>query len=214
MKKGLLLAAASLLLSLAVLEGVLRLATDMKHIRYKCHYPILGNQYCKNVTSVHPESGTKIITNSHGLLDKEYPLRRPIGTLRVAVLGDSFVAGEEIEPGSTFHEQWEDELPKRFGIPVEVLNFGVSGIGTWKQLQTYHLRVPVFQPDVTVLMFYWGNDLAEALINSKKIIRAHCLTNIRWILGLSDFKFSENALTNNYGTTPRCTNFHTPACVS
>jgi len=168
MKKGLLLSAASLLLSLAVLEGVLRLVTDMEHIRFKCHYPILGNQYCKNVTSVHPESGTKIIINSHGLLDKEYPLQRSPGALRVAVLGDSFVAGEEIEPGSTFHELWEKELPKRLGVPVEVLNFGVSGIGTWKQLQTFHLRVPAFEPDVTVLMFYWGNDLAEALINSKK----------------------------------------------
>lgn len=108
------------------------------------------------------------MTNSHGLLDQEYPLKRTPETHRVAVIGDSFAAGEEIEPGSTFHEVWEKRLPDILGAPVEILNFGVSGIGTWKQLQTFHLRVPAFQPDVTVLAFYWGNDLSDALINSKK----------------------------------------------
>ena len=165
--KGLLLSIVSLLVTLVLLEGVLRLTTDMKQIRFICHYPILDNQYCKSVTAVHG-SGTQIVTNSHGLLDKEYSLERMPETLQVAVLGDFFVAGQEIEFGFTFHELWEERLPAILGASVEILNFGVSGIGTWKQLQTFHLRVRAFKPDVTALAFFWGNDLSDALTNSRK----------------------------------------------
>lgn len=38
--KTFLLTLFSLLLTLVFFEGVLRLTTDMKEIRYKCHYPI------------------------------------------------------------------------------------------------------------------------------------------------------------------------------
>ena len=166
--KGLLLSLVSLLITLLLAEGILRLTTEMREIRFKCHYPMLGNQYCRNVTSIHPESGNTIVTNSHGLLDKDYALQPTPGTIRIAVIGDSFVAGEEVKFGATFHELWEEQLPDLIGTPVEILNFGVSGIGTWKQLQTFHLRVRAFNPDVTVLAFYWGNDLINALVNSKK----------------------------------------------
>ncbi len=150
-------------------ESILRYSFGLKQHRYTCHYPILDNQYCPNVTGVHENSGKSLRTNSAGLLDqKDYPKERIPGSFRIAVLGDSFTAGEEVEDGYEFHAVWEKQLPEQVGFPVEVLNFGVSGIGPWKQLQTYHLRVREYKPDLTVLVLYWENDFYDALSKFKK----------------------------------------------
>jgi hypothetical protein len=43
--------------------------------------------------------------------------------------------------------------------PVEILNFGISGSETWDQLQLFHLRAASYQPDLTLLVLFWGNDV-------------------------------------------------------
>ncbi|MFH1799245.1 MAG: hypothetical protein ABH891_00160 [Candidatus Omnitrophota bacterium] len=43
-------------------------------------------------------------TNSAGLRDKEYPIRKAPGTFRVAVLGDSFTMPAGVEIEDAFHE--------------------------------------------------------------------------------------------------------------
>ncbi len=162
-KKKLLFTLIPLLVALAVVEITLRSVYGLKEIRYKCHYPLLDNQYCKNIVAPHNTTRTILRTNSDGLLDKEYPLERVPGTFRVAVLGDSFTAGEEVEDGYEFHALWEERLPARLGFPVEFINFGVGGIGPWKELQTYHLRARHYRPDLVVLALYWGNDFDNAI---------------------------------------------------
>ncbi|MCA9482472.1 MAG: SGNH/GDSL hydrolase family protein [Nitrospina sp.] len=158
LKKKLLFSLIPILLFLGGLEGILRVTVGLKQLRYKCHYPLLDNQYCPNVVAVKDTNGETIHTNSDGLLDREYDKTPLAGTFRVAVLGDSFTAGEEVKDGHEFHALWEEELTRRFQHPVEFINFGVGGIGPWKELQTYHLRAREYKPDLTVLAMYWEND--------------------------------------------------------
>ncbi|QPJ62861.1 MAG: SGNH/GDSL hydrolase family protein [Candidatus Nitronauta litoralis] len=157
-----------ILFFLAGLEGILRLTVGLRQIRYKCHYPVLDNQYCPNIVAIKDKNGETIRSNSDGLLDKEYEKPPPPNTFRVAVLGDSFVAGEIVKDGFEFHAVLENKLTQRLNQPIEFINFGVNGIGTWKELQTYHLRARHYKPDLTLLVFYWGNDLDNSFSELKR----------------------------------------------
>jgi len=55
----------------------------------------------------------------------------------------------------------ELELSRQLDQSVEILNFGISAIGTWNQLQIFHLRAAKYQPDITFLVFFWGNDIRD-----------------------------------------------------
>ncbi len=143
-------------------EAGLRLGDQFVPVRVLCFHPIYEREYCANAQGVLKQNNTLRI-NNYGMLDQEYPEAREPGTLRIAVLGDSMTAGEEVPQESRYHELWEQALPKRLGKKVDVLNFGVRGFGTWESLQMFHLKVRKFKPDVTVLAFYWGNDVENNL---------------------------------------------------
>tara|TARA_Y100001934_G_C12363749_1_gene782236 strand:- start:1579 stop:2751 length:1173 start_codon:yes stop_codon:yes gene_type:complete len=94
------------------------------------------------------------------------PLRhrkKPPSTRRVAVLGDSFTEGFQVNFENLFTTVLERELarcaPK--GLSAEVLNFGVSGFGTARAILKYREQARHYDPDVVLLMFYPGNDYAD-----------------------------------------------------
>ena len=100
-----------------------------------------------------PEVNVEYRINSEGLrADHDYSFRKPSGTCRVAVFGDSFFMGYELDLKDTFTTQLEDLLRAR-GRRVEVLNFSVSGFGTAEMLRTYEAYARRFDPDV--VMFSW-----------------------------------------------------------
>lgn len=151
-------------LFLIVLEILLNTFGDFPATRVLCYDTILGDVYCPNTEGrLHKDIDKYIKVNSDGLVDKDYPVERVPGTLRIAVLGDSFAAAEEIAPGKKFHDLWEKRLPGLLGRPVEVLNFGVRGKGTVQELQMFHLKAARYKPDLTVLAFFWGNDVENNL---------------------------------------------------
>lgn len=150
------------LVFLFLAEVGLRLSDQLLPVRVVCFHPIYEREYCANTEGILKYKNV-IKVNRHGMLDQNYSKTRTPGALRIAVLGDSMTAGEEVENGQRYHEIWEQALPKRLGRDVEVLNFGVRGFGTWESLQMYHLKAKQFQPDYTVLGFYWGNDVENNL---------------------------------------------------
>jgi hypothetical protein len=100
-----------------------------------------------------PEVDVEYRINSEGLrADRDYPFRKPSGTCRVAVFGDSFLIGYELDLKDTFTTRLEDLLRAR-GWRVEVLNFSVSGFGTAEMLHTYEAYARRFDPDI--VMFSW-----------------------------------------------------------
>jgi lysophospholipase L1-like esterase len=158
------LAAASLALSLAAAEGVLRYAGFS--------YPLLhvadelaGLRLRANAEGWYRSEGEAYVRiNSHGWRDAERSLERPAGALRVAVLGDSFTEALQVPLEKTFPARLERELNecRPGGVPrVEVLNFGVSGYGTAQQLLTLRERVWQYDPQVVLLAFLPLNDVAN-----------------------------------------------------
>lgn len=51
----------------------------------------------------------------------------------------------------------EQELTRSLEQPVEILNFGISAIDTWNQLQIFQLKAARYRPDLTLLAFFRDN---------------------------------------------------------
>jgi lysophospholipase L1-like esterase len=106
-------------------------------------------------------------TNSRGLRGSEIPLAKPPDAFRIAVVGDSFVAGFGVPDNETMTVHLERSLsqsPKPSGGEnVQVINLGRSGTSTVRELDLYELLGRPYQPDVVILVYYLGNDLCEVV---------------------------------------------------
>lgn len=101
--------------------------------------------------------------NSDGLRDVEHAVPKPAHSLRVAILGDSYAEGLQLSIDKLFWKVLERELGR---CPlkdrnVEVINFGVSGYGTGRELLMLRKKVWKYQPDIVVLTFLTGNDIRD-----------------------------------------------------
>ena len=111
------------------------------------------------------EGETYVRINSDGLRDREHQLPKPPGTLRIAVLGDSFSEAKQVAMENTFWAVLERELAPCAGswgkTHVEVINFGKAGYGTGLELLTLRENAWKYDPDIVLLQFFSGNDLAN-----------------------------------------------------
>jgi lysophospholipase L1-like esterase len=105
------------------------------------------------------EFDVEVAINSFGLRGPELAPRRP-GELRVLFLGDSVVAGFEVEQHETFVARVEDALRGRFEGGVTAINGGVRGYGTDQSLVWWRQRGVALAPDVVVLVFA-ANDFED-----------------------------------------------------
>ena len=115
------------------------------------------------------EGRVYVTTNSAGFRDREHSIQKPPGTIRIAVLGDSFSEAAQVKLQDTFWSVLERELagcPALRGRTVEVLNFGISGYGTTQELQMLRHNVWQYQPDIVMLAFLPGNDVRN---NSREL---------------------------------------------
>ncbi|HEU4597610.1 MAG TPA: SGNH/GDSL hydrolase family protein [Pyrinomonadaceae bacterium] len=102
--------------------------------------------------------------NSEGLRDGEHSKQKPAGTVRVAVLGDSYAEALQVEQEEAFWSLMEERLRTCAafgGRRVEVINFGVSGYGTAQELFTLRERVWDYSPDIVLLAVTTNNDLID-----------------------------------------------------
>jgi hypothetical protein len=101
--------------------------------------------------------GRTLTTNSHGLRGPETTRRKPEGTKRILVLGDSFAWGMGVADDDVLTRVLQerlDALPTRW----EVLNAAVSGWGTDQQYLYLVQEGFEFEPDVVVLATFLAND--------------------------------------------------------
>ncbi|MBT5872776.1 MAG: hypothetical protein HOH43_05105 [Candidatus Latescibacteria bacterium] len=101
-------------------------------------------------------------TNSAGIRsDRDYGPKAN-NTVRVLVIGDSFIYGPGVDIQNTFCRQLETQLNEggradRF----EVINAGVPAFDTWQSLKWLSRLGPRLKPDIIVLGFYIGNDISQ-----------------------------------------------------
>ena len=162
LKLKLCLAGCSLLFSVVLVEAGLRLAgvEFSSHTRWDRHR---GFATVPNSTWKHDTEGeSDIRINRFGFRDENWSVNADDETVRVAVLGDSFVAAHEVDEDERFTELLEEELDSATNSArVNVMNFGVRGYGTAQELMTYRHVVRDFDPDVVLLAVFTGNDIVN-----------------------------------------------------
>lgn len=162
-------AATSVVLSLAAGEALLRLI-DFSYPAFHMPDDIAGFRLRPGAHGWYRDEGNAYVRiNSDGWRDFERAKSKPANTLRIAVLGDSFIEAVQVPLEATFTAQLEQELNycQPFGKKsVEVLNFAVSSYGTAQQLITLRHRVRDYAPDIVLLAFLPSNDVRN---NSRKL---------------------------------------------
>jgi hypothetical protein len=108
------------------------------------------------------EGGSYVEINSGGFRGPEVAKAKPPGTIRIAVLGDSYTEAIQVPYEDTFASVAGRQLahcPLLKGQRVEALNFGVDGYGTTQELVTLRKQVWAYHPDLVVLAIFLGNDV-------------------------------------------------------
>jgi lysophospholipase L1-like esterase len=117
-----------------------------------------GAPYWSVQENDHPITGR---INRFGWRDRDWTSAKPAGSYRIAVLGDSFVEAFQVEADSTFVTLTQADLSAQVRHPVELMNFGRSGVTQTEQLLILSKDVLQFAPDMVLLFFFPGNDITD-----------------------------------------------------
>ena len=100
--------------------------------------------------------------NDLGYRDRNHPLAKPSGTLRIIVIGDSIAQGTRIKDDeAVFPRVLETEL-RRQGVPAEVQNFAVAGYNTQQEVETLLTKGLAYAPDIVILSYCLNDRSFEA----------------------------------------------------
>jgi lysophospholipase L1-like esterase len=166
LRKNLALLAASVAVTLLLAEAGLRIL-GVSFPDWYIEDPVLGGALRPGAHGRYRQEGdARVRINSAGMRDREHAEAKPPGTLRIAVLGDSFAEAMQVERERTFWSVLESRLNGCGGLAgrkPEVLNFGVSGYGTAQELLKLRRDVWRYDPDIVLLAFFSGNDVRNNL---------------------------------------------------
>lgn len=93
----------------------------------------------------------EVETNQWGFRDRDRTLAKAPGEFRIALIGDSVVEGVHVNPDQVMNIQMEKLLQSKGYKNVEVMDFGIEGIGTTTELVMYQSRIRQFHPDLVIL---------------------------------------------------------------
>jgi hypothetical protein len=96
--------------------------------------------------------------NHYRYMGPGYPPEKPEGVVRIALMGDSYVAGHHMFDRHHFRSLIERELNDLPGVRVEVLNFGFPAINFEQMYIYYEVFARRFSPDY-VLYFIGTSSL-------------------------------------------------------
>jgi len=101
--------------------------------------------------------------NAFGCRGRDYDIPKRKGTKRILLLGDSFTMGVGVREEDTFSTQLESLLnieknSSDSEINYEVINCGISGLGTKEERSFYELFGKKYEPDLILLVMVWNDD--------------------------------------------------------
>ncbi len=122
-------------------------------------------------------AGGTITINRWGMRDRDYELEKPVGVVRLALLGSSHEFGRGLSDGLAFETLVEKRLnadaqssePGRY----EILNFAVDGYGAFQHLCLLERNAVRFQPDI-VLYVVNAKDEHFTLENTARALESGC----------------------------------------
>lgn len=165
--KKFLLAIASVGLALLLVELLLRLLGVATPGSFYQFDETTGHSHRPGARGWFLQEGRAFVEiNPAGLRGPEVPSPKGSKSLRVAVLGDSYIEGFQVPFEQTISPLLERELAATCATDAEVIGFGVSDYGTAQELLTLQARVRPYAPDVVVLAFHTGNDIRN---NSREL---------------------------------------------
>ncbi|MFT5287425.1 MAG: lysophospholipase L1-like esterase [Planctomycetota bacterium] len=94
----------------------------------------------------------EVSINSLGFRDEEFPIQKPAGELRVLAIGDSFTFAQGCRAEDGWTEVLEEMLREETGGPVQVMNAGFTGGGSWPQEYAPWVLAHAlsFEPDLVI----------------------------------------------------------------
>lgn len=168
----LLLMAGSTLVSLALMEVALRVLDKGAPQVYQAD-AVTGYTLRPGARGRWSQEGNaRFSINRQGFHDRDWtPLPRP-GTLRIAVMGDSFTESLQVEEGDSWVRLLPGALAAQPSCPLlrafpggaETLNFGVGGYGTGQSWLTWQHRARPLRPRLVLHAVYFENDLRDNLV--------------------------------------------------
>jgi hypothetical protein len=155
-------AGAATLVALGIVEALVR--TWLPQPTYAIVLAPWGFEHMPGMRFLHAtESGERVATvryNAEGFrAGREYAIDAPPGTLRVAILGDSFGEGAEVEESDVHASRLERTAAAELARgssryrDVEVINAGVYAHDVCQQLRLFERRVLKYRPDVVFLVY-------------------------------------------------------------
>lgn len=105
------------------------------------------------------------LTNSHGFRDRQRHRAKTPGTTRIAVIGDSVTMQSSLGLGNLYPARLQAKLDKLLSNDdIEILNFGVTGYGTFQELALLRAEVLSFNPDALLWQFHL-NDAIDPMVD-------------------------------------------------
>lgn len=110
-----------------------------------------------------------LAANSYGFLDLERKEEKPADTIRIALLGDSFVEAAQVSFEKTAGHLLEEKMNGRAKESLEklphfeVLNFGISCFGVGQYLLAWEKYASRFEPDY-VFLFVSGRQMERTVL--------------------------------------------------
>ncbi len=156
-KKNLALFLSSILFAGLLAEGLLRvlpvpLADRPALSAWRRPSPTLGYELIPGLSG-RAASRYEVSVNSQGLRDRERPIEKPPGVVRVVALGDSFTFGMGLPAQETYVRRLEGLLRGR-GLPADVVNGGVIGYNLYQSLTWFKDKGVRYQPDLVIYFFF------------------------------------------------------------
>lgn len=177
-KKNLITFVVAILFSLLAIEGILRVFEAQTYVSLwevnKDGMIVLKPNLDKQIFDNEDLKYHHVKINSLGFLGEDVSQEKPVDALRIAVMGDSYVAATGVDFDKTFPylltKKVQDLLITATSTTstykeVEVLNFGMGGTGTVDEMKYYEKYAQKFSPDIVVVSFYLQNDTVDNSLN-------------------------------------------------
>ncbi len=138
------------------------------------------------------------MTNSEGFIDDEFSDSEDVV---IYLLGDSFAECLQADYENCAHVRLERGLKER-GQNASVLNFGISGFGTFDEVGVLKHYAKTYPPDLVILFFLPQNDLTDnqRYLDHREISNDHFLLKktIKRFTPIT-FEFLHRKMKNAYG---------------